>query len=226
VIAMLLAAGRGERLRPLTDTIPKALVEIAGVSLLERHLRMLAASGVTTVVVNLGWQGEQIVERVGSGRKFGLNVVYSPEYDHVLETGGGILRALPLLGTAPFWVVNADVFTDYRIGDVDLPEDCLAHLLLVPRPEHRKTGDFDLVHERVQNSANPSLTFSGIARYRPAFFADLEPGRFPLAPLLRRAADLGVVAGSLYTGTWEDVGTAERLTRLNRQMTDQAPRRS
>jgi MurNAc alpha-1-phosphate uridylyltransferase len=226
MIAMLLAAGRGERLRPLTDTLPKALIEVAGVSLLERHLQMLAASGVTTVVINLGWCGEQIVERIGAGKAFGLHVVYSPENGNVLETGGGIQRALPLLGTAPFWVVNADVFTDYRIDAAVLPEDSLAHLVLVNTPAYRAVGDFDLVGDRVRNSASPSLTFSGMACYRPAFFQGLEPGRFPLAPLLRRAANEGSLSGVLFTGAWEDVGTPERLAALNRAHERHAPGRS
>jgi MurNAc alpha-1-phosphate uridylyltransferase len=216
MIAMILAAGRGERLRPLTDTMPKALVEIGGVSLLERHLRMLATAGVKTVVINLGWCGEQIVERVGSGKAFGTRVVYSPEYDNVLETGGGIHRALPMLGAAPFWVVNADVYTDYRICADVIPERCTAHLVMVPVPSHRKSGDFDLHDGMIVNTAEQGLTFSGIACYRPGFFAGLEPGRFPLAPLLRHAADEGRVSGSVHTGTWEDVGTPERLAELNR----------
>lgn len=215
-VAMILAAGRGERMRPLTDTMPKALVEVNGKSLLERHLESLVAAGVTTVVINLGWCGDQIVERVGSGRAYGLHVVYSPEYDNVLETGGGILRALPLFGAEPFWVVNADVCTDYRIGGIELPADVDAHLVLVLTPAHKATGDFDLQGARVLNAAQPSLTFSGIGCYRPEFFMAEEPGRFPLAPLLRRAADNGRLAGSLYEGTWEDVGTPERLAEVNR----------
>ena len=215
MIAMLLAAGRGERMRPLTDSMPKALLEVDGVSLLERHLAMLAEAGVMTVVINLGWCGEQIVERVGSGQAFGLRVVYSPEYDKVLETGGGIRRALPLLGPEPFWVVNADVYTDYRISNVALTTESLAHLVLVPTPAHKPAGDFDLVQGKVQNAERPSLTFSGIACYRPQFFAGLEPGRFPLAPLLRREADAGKLSGSLFNGVWHDVGTPERLAALN-----------
>ena len=218
MIAMLLAAGRGERLRPVTDTVPKALVEVGGVSLLERHLAMLAKAGVSKVVINLGWLGEKIVERVGSGKSFGLTVVYSPEYDNVLETGGGILRALPLLGSDPFWVVNSDVLSDYRIAPGVLAEDCLAHLVLVPTPSHKARGDFDLVDGKVRNGAETTLTFSGIGCYRPAFFDNLEPGRFPLAPLLRDMADAGKVSGSLHDGMWHDVGTPERLEALNRRL--------
>ncbi len=218
MMAMILAAGRGERLRPLTDTVPKALVEVNGTSLLERHLAMLAAAGASTVVINLGWLGEQIVERIGSGRAFGLQVVYSPEYDNVLETGGGIRRALPLLGAAPFWVVNADVYTDYVIGSDTLPADCIGHLVLVPTPAHKATGDFELRAGKVINTTAPPLTFSGIACYRPEFLIAEQPRRFPLAPLLRTAAEAGRLSGSLYRGVWEDVGTAERLAALDQSL--------
>lgn len=214
---MILAAGRGERLRPLTDQVPKALVEINGESLLERHLKSLADAGVNTVVINLGWLGEQIVERVGSGSQFGLQVVYSPEYDDILETGGGIHRALPVLGTGPFWVVNADTYTEFRPPKLELEENGLGHLILVPTPSHKKNGDFDLADGLVRNVENPALTFSGIAFYRPELLAGQTAGRFPLAPLLREAADRGRLSGSLYEGRWEDIGTPERLARLNQE---------
>ena len=216
MIAMLLAAGRGDRLRPITDTTPKSLVEVRGKALIEHHLERLAESGYQTVVINLGWLGEQILERVGSGERYGLQVVYSPEGDNILETGGGIHRALPMLGDTPFLVANGDVFTDMPVPSLELPGDELAHLVLVPRPPFRDRGDFDLRDGKVVNTTSPELTFSGIAVYRPAFFTDCEPGRFPLAPMLRAAADRGEVGGSLYDGLWEDVGTVERLEKLNR----------
>ena len=212
---MILAAGRGERLRPVTKNMPKALVEVAGVSLLERHLRLLKDAGVDTVVINLGWHGEQIVERVGSGSNFGLQVVYSPEYDRLLETGGGIRRALPLLGQKPFWVVNADVFTDFRLPPPVLQRDEMARLVLVPTPPHKAVGDFALQNGKIENTGDPLYTFSGIACYSPQFFANSDSGRFPLAPMLRAAADRSELGGSLYTGVWEDVGTPERLRSLN-----------
>ncbi len=217
MIAMILAAGRGERLRPVTDETPKALVEVNGESLLERHLRSLAEAGADTVVINLGWLGEQIVERVGSGAQFGLQVVYSPEYDGVLETGGGIHRALPLLGPGPFWVVNADTYTEIRLPKLKLDDNKLGHLILVPTPGHKKNGDFELGGGLVRNVENPALTFSGIALYRPELFAGQEPGRFPLAPILREAADCDQLSGSLFEGVWEDAGTPERLAALNRE---------
>lgn len=217
LIAMLLAAGRGERLRPITEKVPKALVEIHGESLLERHLRALRAAGIKTVVINLGWLGNQIAARVGSGSRYGLNVVYSPEDDDILETGGGIYRALPMLGTEPFLVVNADIYTDMLLPRHDLRADVQAHLVLVRTPEHKGRGDFALVDGQVQNAKDPDLTFSGVAIYRPEFFAACEAGCFPLAPLLRQAADARELSGSLYSGVWEDVGTPERLAALNQR---------
>lgn len=215
MLAMILAAGRGERLRPVSDTMPKALVEVGGISLLEQQLQRLADAGIETVVINLGWLGERIAERIGSGRQFGLQVVYSPEYDNILDTGGGIKRALPLLGRAPFWVINADVFTDMTLPKVKLDADSLAHLVLVPTPAHKEFGDFELRDGKVRNSDNQDLTFSGIAFYRPEFFADSGGGRYSVVPLLREAADRGQLEGSLYEGIWEDVGTPERLAALN-----------
>ena len=216
MIAMILAAGRGERLRPLTETTPKALVEVQGRSLLERHLDRLGDAGIETVVINLGWLGEQIAERVGSGRDYGLNVVYSPEGDNILETGGGVHRALPILGSEPFLVVNADIYTDIPLPPDALDGDDMGHLVLVPKPAHKERGDFDLSNGRIQTSDDPAFTFSGVAVYRPEFFADCEPGRFPLAPMLKTAARAGRLAGSLHEGLWEDVGTPERLAELNR----------
>lgn len=215
---MILAAGRGERLRPITDDKPKPLVEVGGVSLIERHLAVLAGAGVDTVVINLGWKGEQIVERIGSGERYGCRVVYSPEYDHVLETGGGIHRALPMLGGEPFWVVNGDIYSEYVPGERAFAPGRLGHLVLVPRPDHRPRGDFDLEDGLVAVGDDPGYTFSGVACYRAELFADCRPGRFPLAPLLRAAAGEGRLTGELYEGRWTDVGTPERLARLEREL--------
>lgn len=213
--AMILAAGRGERLRPLTDHVPKSLVEVRGESLLERHLRNVRSAGIRSVVINLGWLGERIVKRVGSGERFDLEVAYSDERGDVLETGGGIHKALPLLGDDPFAVVNADVYTDMPIPEVTLADQHLGHLVLVPTPDYWHRGDFDLEDGLVRNGPAPRYTFSGIAIYRPALFEGCEAGRFPLAPLLREAADAGQLGGSVYRGLWADIGTPERLAALN-----------
>ena len=215
MICMILAAGKGERLRPLTESVPKALVEVRGETLLERHLQAVRRAGIDTVVINLGWLGEQIVDRIGSGGAYGLNVIYSPEGDNILETGGGIHRALPMLGDAPFLVVNADIHTDMPLPSVTLAPDDLGHLVLVRTPDYRDSGDFALDGDRVVNVGEPMLTFSGVAVYRPEFFATCSPGRFPLAPMLRDAADAGRLGGSRYDGSWRDVGTPERLRELN-----------
>lgn len=217
MIVMLLAAGRGERLRPITATTPKALVEVGGQSLIERHLMALSAAGITNVVINLGWLGEQIAERLGSGRAYGLSITYSPEGDDILETGGGIVRALPLLGDRSFAVVNADVFTDMPLPPPLPAAGETGHLVMVPRPAYRARGDFDVVDGKLANSDAPAFTFSGIASYRPEFFRDLKPGRFPLAPILSEAAGKRLLGASVYRGLWEDVGTPERLDALNRR---------
>jgi MurNAc alpha-1-phosphate uridylyltransferase len=211
---MILAAGRGERLRPLTDKIPKSLVEVRGQSLLERHLENVRRAGVTTVVINLGWLGDEIVERIGSGARYDLEILYSQEGDDILETGGGIHKALPQLGSDPFLVVNADIYTDMPIPDVRLGDSDLGHLVMVPTPDYREHGDFDIEDGRIRNGQKPAHTFSGVALYRPEFFDGCEAGRFPLAPMLREAADRGQLTGSLYEGLWADVGTPERLAAL------------
>jgi MurNAc alpha-1-phosphate uridylyltransferase len=212
---MILAAGRGERLRPLTDTVPKSLVEVQGKSLLERHLENVRRSGIEDVVINLGWFGEQIVDRVGAGSRYGLNVSYSNEHDDILETGGGIYKALPLLGDKPFVVVNADVYTDMPIPDVSLTRRDMGHLVMVPSPSYRDGGDFDVENGRIRNGESQQLTFSGVAVYRPEFFSGCEAGRFSIVPMLREAADDDLLQGSIYAGLWADVGTPERLADID-----------
>jgi MurNAc alpha-1-phosphate uridylyltransferase len=211
---MILAAGRGERMRPLTDTVPKPLLEVAGESLLERHLRMLARSGISNVVINLHWLGEQIIECIGDGSRFGLQVVYSPEFDGALQSAGGMNRALPMLGSDPFWAVNADVFVEMDLPDIRLAENVMAHLLLVPTPDYRARGDFDLQDGLLKNSEQPKLTYSGIALYRPEFFRDLSAGSTPLPPMLVDGADAGIISASMIEGKWADIGTVERLEAL------------
>jgi MurNAc alpha-1-phosphate uridylyltransferase len=215
---MILAAGRGERMRPLTDRVPKPLLEVGGRSLIEHHLDALARAGFRDVVVNLAHQGPQIREALGDGAAHGLRIQYSDESPEALETGGGIFRALPLLGDGPFLVVNGDVWTDYPFRARELPESRLAHLVLVDNPQHHPEGDFRLDDGRLSNAGGPRLTFAGIGYYRAALFAGCRDGAFPLAPLLRAACDLGLVSGEHHRGAWTDVGTPERLDALRRRL--------
>lgn len=212
--AMVLAAGRGERMRPLTDRVPKPLLEVRGKPLIVHHLERLAAAGVRDVVVNLAWLGELIRAALGSGERFGLSIRYSEESDGALETGGGIFQALPWLGPDPFLVVNADVFTDMDFRQLHLPADAWAHLLLVANPPQHPRGDFGLEGDRVTEQSAQRWTYSGIGVYSPALFAGCTPGRFPLKPLLQRAIGAGRLSGEVYRGMWNDVGTAERLAAL------------
>ena len=211
--AMILAAGKGERLRPLTLHTPKPLVPVAGVPLIEYHLRALAAAGVTEVVINHAWLGAQIEAHLGDGARFGVRIAYSPEGEP-LETGGGILRALPLLGEQPFILVNGDIFTDYPFVKLCSPLLGLAHLVLLDNPAHNAQGDFALLVDGQLTDAQPgqsNLTYSGIAVLSPQLFAGCEPGAFKLAPLLRKAMAQGLVSGERYAGSWIDVGSYERL---------------
>jgi N-acetyl-alpha-D-muramate 1-phosphate uridylyltransferase len=214
VRAMILAAGRGERMRPLTLETPKPLLEIRGRPLIEYHLQALRAAGVRDIVVNLSWLGERIRSTLGDGARWGVSIQYTEEGPEPLETGGGIFNALSLLGPAPFIVVNGDVWTDFPFSGLSLAEEAAAHLVLVPNPAHHAQGDFSLENRRVMHAQGKTYTFSGIALYRPEFFAGCTAGRFPLLPLLRRAIDGGALGGELYDGIWSDVGTPERLAQL------------
>ncbi|WP_137820024.1 N-acetylmuramate alpha-1-phosphate uridylyltransferase MurU [Pseudomonas sp. 2FG] len=215
--AMILAAGKGERMRPLTLHTPKPLVPVAGVPLIEYHLRALAAAGFREVVINHAWLGQQIEDHLGDGARFGMSIRYSAEGEP-LETGGGIFRALPLLGDAPFLVVNGDIWTDYGFATLRRPLSGLAHLVLVDNPAHHARGDFCLADGRVGDGQDgaPSLTYSGIAVLDPALFADCQAGAFKLAPLLRQAMAAGQVSGERFGGRWVDVGTHERLAHVER----------
>jgi MurNAc alpha-1-phosphate uridylyltransferase len=215
---MVLAAGRGERLRPLTDFTPKPLLVVRGRPLVEHLLEQLAAAGIADVVINVSWLGSQIRSVLGDGRRFGLAIEYSDEGSSALETGGGIYNALPSLGPGPFLVVNGDVWTDFDFAtlcrsDALAPAD-LAHLVLVPNPARHPMGDFALQGGRVRSDGEPRHTFSGIGLYRADLFADCTAGAFPLAPLLRAAATRDRVAGSLYEGEWLDIGSPDRLARI------------
>jgi len=211
--AFILAAGRGERMRPLTDHTPKPLLSVRGRPLIEWHLEKLVAAGVQQVVINLGWLGENISTHLGDGTRFGLHIAYSQEGWPALETGGGLHRALPLLGDEAFLLVNGDVFTELPFTLLTLPQQRLAHLTLVPNPPQHPRGDFALQDGMVID-AEPRLTYSGIAVLHPRLFAGCTPGAFPLAPLLKRAMAAGQVSGERYDGLWTDVGTPERLQAL------------
>jgi len=211
--AIVLAAGRGERLRPLTDRIPKPMVEIEERPLIDHHLSRLARAGVSLCVINVAHLGAQIEAHVGDGRRFGLEVLYSREPEGALETGGGIRQAMGFLRPGPFLALNADVLTDFDFTALQEAADSLAHLVLVPNPPANPGGDFCLQRDGgVSNAPAPRLTFSGIARYAPALL-DAAPaaGRFPLTPWLRAAAEQGRVSGQAFEGSWFDIGTPERL---------------
>jgi MurNAc alpha-1-phosphate uridylyltransferase len=218
--AMILAAGRGERLRPLTDTVPKALVEVRGKPLVAWHLERLAAAGFRDVVMNVSHFADRIMARLGDGSAFGVHIGYSRE-EVPLETAGGLARARGLLGEGVFLLINADVFCEIDFGQLKARPlgEALAHLVLVPNPGHRAQGDFSLAAGRVGNGAAPRYTYAGIAVMSPELFAGIAPGvGAPLAPLLRAAADGGRLSGELFEGLWRDVGTAERLAELEAMM--------
>ncbi len=208
--AMILAAGRGERMRPLTDSTPKPLLEAGGRPLIVRVIEGLAQSGFTDLVINLGYMGDQIETVLNDGTRFGVRIAYSHEPESALETGGGIYHALPLLSD-PFLVVNGDIATDFLFSELPLRLEGLAHLVLVPNPSYHPGGDFALVDGRVLETGPQKLTFSGIGIYSHRLFCHCQSGRFPLAPLLLQAMGCGQVTGQLYSGFWSDIGTAERL---------------
>lgn len=213
--AMILAAGRGERLRPLTDRQPKALMRVAGDTLIERHLRRLARAGVREVVVNLGWLGAQLRQALGDGRRYGVSIAWSDEGWPALETGGGVRCALALLGPAPFLLVNADIWTDYPLGDLVARAQALAacdlvHLVTVANPAHHPEGDFAVERGRVTPDGE-RWTFAGLSVQRPELFSGSRLGAFPIAPLWREAIRERRASGERFEGRWFDVGTPERL---------------
>lgn len=214
--AMILAAGRGERMRPLTHDIPKPLLDVGGKSLIEYQIERLVKAGITDLVINHGRHGRQIEERLGDGKRYSASINYSAEGDQPLETGGGIFKALELLGNKPFIAVNSDVWSDYPLERLPADPNGLAHLVLVANPAHHFGGDFGLDGDTVVLEGGPRLTFSGIAVYRPILFDECGPGRFPLAPILRHAIVRRLVSGERYQGTWIDVGTPERLEEVRR----------
>ncbi|MFM5448764.1 N-acetylmuramate alpha-1-phosphate uridylyltransferase MurU [Aeromonas veronii] len=215
--AMILAAGRGERMRPLTDLLPKPLLAVGGKPLIVHHIEKLKTAGVTELVINHAWLGHKLVDSLGDGSALGVTIHWSAE-ESALETAGGIVQALPLLGSAPFLVINGDTWLDldyHTLVSQPLGED-LAHLWLVPNPPQHPSGDFALQGGRVMDT--PAFTFSGVGLYDPAAFAGLAGGARKLAPLLRDWMAQGRVGGSLLAGEWRDIGTVDRLRELDDQL--------
>ena len=216
--AMILAAGRGERLRPLTDSTPKPLLKVGEKSLIEHHLDKLAEAGIKEVIINIAWLGEKIQQALGDGKKYGLRIFYSDEGEQALETAGGIIKALPLLGDEPFLIINGDIFTDYdfkRLINFKLNSE--AHLVMVENPEHNTKGDFALTDGWLGNSGDIQYTYSGIGIYTKTFFAGCAEGIRALAPILKEKIAQKKVSGELFKNSWTDVGTIERLQALNNQ---------
>jgi MurNAc alpha-1-phosphate uridylyltransferase len=209
--AMILAAGRGERLRPITDTLPKPLVDVGGKALIEYHLENLAGAGFREVVINQGHLGNELSQALGDGSRWGLHINWSIEPPEALETGGGIFQALPHLGSGPFLVVNGDLWTDYSFTRLRAVKCDWAHLVMIPNPAHNPDGDFALEGARIRDVGEPRLTFSGIAVYHPRLFQYCEPGRFSVVPLLKAAMRDHLVTGEEFRGNWNDIGTPERL---------------
>jgi MurNAc alpha-1-phosphate uridylyltransferase len=214
---MILAAGRGERMRPFTNAHPKPLATIADKPLIEYHVERMAAAGIERVVINIAWLGAQIRDALGDGRRFGVEIIYSDEGPAALETGGGILRALPLLGRDPFWVMSADLWTEFRLQDprsILAPGD-LAHLVMVANPDFHPRGDFCLQNGRITETDGARLTYGNLAILRPEMFAGCRPGVFSFVPLLIEAMRQGRVGGELFSGEWHNIGTIAQLQSLD-----------
>lgn len=215
--AMILAAGKGERMRPLTLHTPKPLLPVAGKPLIQWHMEGLRRAGVTDLVINHAWLGEQLEAHFADGAALDVTIQWSPEGEP-LETGGGIFKALPLLGDQPFVLVNGDIWSPFEFAGLQLPAGKLAHLVLVDNPSFKTQGDFVLVQGDVRNPSGSAqaLTYSGLAVLHPQLFEGQQGGAFALAPLLRQAADAGLVSGEYFSGPWVDVGTPERLADASR----------
>ena len=222
--AMILAAGRGERMRPLTDTQPKPLLEVGGKPLIGYHLEALARAGIRDVVINLAWHGELIRRALGDGKRFGVQICYSDEPEGALETGGGILAALPLLGPAPFLVISGDIWSDFALASCigRLADRDVAHFVVVPNPGFHEKGDFGLAGGRMVDRA-PRYTYANIGVLRPEFFAGRQPGRFALAPLMFEWIRQDRVSGELFQGRWHNLGTAVQLAQLDAELRASRP---
>jgi len=213
--AMILAAGRGERMRPLTDCTPKPLLKVNNAPLIVHHLRALKKAGFKDIVINLAHLGEQIEAYLNDGSKFGVNIQYTHECVGGLETGGGIFNALPLLGDDPFLVISADIFTNFSFETLPQNIEGLAHLILVDNPNYHLEGDFCLSENKIKNTGETKFTFGNIGIYQPELFENCSPGFFKLAPLLRQAAEQALISGEIFQGEWNNIGTPEQLNILN-----------
>ena len=224
--AMILAAGRGERMRPLTDHTPKPLLGVAGKPMIQYHIEALAAAGVSEMVINLAWLGQQIRTSIGDGSRFDVRIQYSDEGEAALETGGGVFKALPFLagpsGVDPFLVVSGDVWTEYPLGAAmkKLAADDMAHFVVVPNPDFHARGDFGLAGDRLTDTGE-RYTYANIGVMRPEFFAGCRPGKFPLAPLMFDWIRKGRVSGELYRGVWHNVGTPQQLQQIDQEASAQ-----
>ena len=218
---IILSAGRGERLRPLTDHTPKPLLKAGKLRLIEYTILSLVKAGFTDIVINYAHLGDQFPALLGDGKQYGATIRYSPEQQGGLETAGGIINALPLLGNEPFLVVNGDIWTDYPFGNLTattLAKNMLCHLVLVSNPEHHPQGDFALSSAMVSQEGKDKYTYSGIGIYHPELFADFDVQRLPLKPLLLQAIQQHQASGELYQGQWSDIGSVERLQELTNKL--------
>lgn len=214
---MIFAAGRGERLKPLTDSCPKALCTVCGIPLIEYHIQHLALAKFKTIVINLAHLGSMIRDHLGNGSRWNINIVYSPEPPGALETGGAMVNAYHLLKDEPFVTVNADIVTDYDFTRLSLPKDKLAHLVLVNQPAYYVHADFGLSEHGLLSLNNKQYTFSGIACYHPDILENLKPGRFSMTPIIKQYIAQELVSGEVYPGQWLDIGSADRLKMANQQ---------
>jgi MurNAc alpha-1-phosphate uridylyltransferase len=219
--AIILSAGRGERMQPLTNSTPKPLLEVGGKSLIEHTIKTLVNAGINNIVINYAHLGEQFPSKLGDGSRYNATIEYSNEQDGRLETAGGIVKALPLLGDAPFLVVNGDIWTDYPFRELEkakLNSKILCHLVLVNNPEHNPKGDFSLASGLLSQAEQKKLTYSGIGIFHPSLFANLKLEPKPLKPILLTAIAAQQVSGEVYSGQWFDIGTVERLNALSNHL--------
>jgi MurNAc alpha-1-phosphate uridylyltransferase len=215
---LILAAGKGERMRPLTLIKPKPLLEVCGTTLIEHHIKNLVKAGLNNITINVSWLAQQIMQKIGNGNQYGAKIRYSFEGSEPLETGGGMLKALSILGDEPFLVVNGDIKTDFDFSTITPQTTSLAHLILVNNPTHNPNGDFSIDDKGLLNYQEniSKLTYSGIGIYNPKILKDCEEGKFSIVPYLKRAMNDQKVTGQYFSGSWNDIGTIERLTEINR----------